>query len=61
VKDSKKLVTAFVYKCYEIGHGNEGKAFIATVKKERDPDDGEKAIICAWADGILYGNWPWKS
>lgn len=48
-----------------MGKKDECKVFISALDHDVKKDGSgwpayEKALVCAYADGILYGNWPWK-
>lgn len=38
----------------------EMQAFLARMKCDiKSWTEYEKALVCAYADGLMYGNWPW--
>lgn len=56
------LAEAFMRKAELLGKRAEGESFLAQIKKDvPDKHAFEKTLVCAWADGLLYGNWPWRS
>lgn len=55
-----KLAEALIERAEAMGKGPEAQAFIARMNKECPTMwEYEKALVGAYADGIMFGNWPW--
>ncbi len=56
----RSLTQAFTERADAMGKLPEAQSFIASMQKECPTwTDYERALILAWADGLMYGNWPW--